>query len=67
MQTTHEETAAKCALAACVDSFHQCPSGEIGQSLCEEVQMDKLLEPAPVKQVMALPRPDDMPRKRRDR
>ena len=40
VQTTPEDlrrkasrlTAAKCALAARVDSFHQCPSGEIGQS-----------------------------------
>lgn len=59
--------ASKCALAARVDSFHQSPNGEIGEELRKEVQkkVEKLVEPPPVKRVKPLPRPDDLPKKRR--
>jgi U4/U6 small nuclear ribonucleoprotein PRP31 len=59
--------AAKCTLAARVDSFHESPEGEVGEDLREQVQrkIDKILEPPPVKAAKPLPRPDDAPRKKR--
>ena len=43
------------------------PSGEEGQVILVEVRkkIDKLQEPAPVKNVKPLPKPDDAPRKKR--
>lgn len=59
--------AAKCSLAARVDSFHDNPGGEVGQALCEELQrkLDKLVAPPPFKAAKPLPKPDDPPRKKR--
>ncbi|KAH7943231.1 hypothetical protein HPB52_006543 [Rhipicephalus sanguineus] len=59
--------AAKCVLAARVDSFHEAPDGTVGVSLREEVErkLDKLQEPPPVKQVKPLPPPIDQNRKKR--
>jgi U4/U6 small nuclear ribonucleoprotein PRP31 len=59
--------AAKCTLAARVDSFHESPEGDVGQDLRDQVQkkIDKILEPPPVKSAKPLPRPDDAPRKKR--
>ncbi|KAH6943721.1 hypothetical protein HPB50_025873 [Hyalomma asiaticum] len=59
--------AAKCVLAARVDSFHESPDGTVGVSLREEVErkLDKLQEPPPVKQVKPLPPPIDQNRKKR--
>ncbi|XP_065181111.1 U4/U6 small nuclear ribonucleoprotein Prp31-like [Sycon ciliatum] len=57
----------KCALAARVDSFHECMDGSKGQQFREEIEekLAKLQEPAPPKQQKALPRPDDGVRKKR--
>ena len=59
--------AAKCTLAARVDSFHESSGGEVGQDLRDQVQkkIDKILEPPPVKAAKPLPRPDDAPKKKR--
>lgn len=59
--------AAKCTLAARVDSFHESADGEIGRQLREEIErkLDKMQEPPPVKQVRPLPAPIDQPRKKR--
>ena len=59
--------AAKCSLAARVDSFHESAVGSVGQSLRDDIEkkFDKLVEPPPKKEVKALPRPDDAPRKKR--
>jgi U4/U6 small nuclear ribonucleoprotein PRP31 len=59
--------AAKCTLAARVDSFHESPEGHVGQDLRDQVQkkIDKILEPPPVKSAKPLPRPDDAPKKKR--
>ena len=58
---------AKCSLAARVDSFHESLDGSLGKQLLEDIEkkIDKMLEPAPVKEAKALPRPDDAPRKKR--
>jgi len=58
---------AKVALAARVDSFHECPSGHVGRSLRDEIEkkLDKMQEPPPVKAIKPLPAPIDMPGKRR--
>jgi len=59
--------AAKCSLAARVDSFHQSADGAVGRTLKEDVEkkMDKLQEPPPVKQVKPLPAPIDQAKKKR--
>uniref|UniRef100_A0A673LMS0 U4/U6 small nuclear ribonucleoprotein Prp31 n=1 Tax=Sinocyclocheilus rhinocerous TaxID=307959 RepID=A0A673LMS0_9TELE len=50
--------AAKCTLAARVDSFHESADGKVGYDLKEEIErkFDKWQEPPPVKQVKPLPR-----------
>ncbi|ETE70654.1 U4/U6 small nuclear ribonucleoprotein Prp31 [Ophiophagus hannah] len=59
--------AAKCTLAARVDSFHESPEGKVGYDLKEEIErkFDKWQEPPPVKQVKPLPAPLDGQRKKR--
>uniref|UniRef100_UPI00358EF388 U4/U6 small nuclear ribonucleoprotein Prp31 n=1 Tax=Myxine glutinosa TaxID=7769 RepID=UPI00358EF388 len=59
--------AAKCTLAARVDSFHESTDGKVGFELKEEVEkkFDKWQEPPPAKQVKPLPVPLDPPRKKR--
>lgn len=59
--------AAKCTLAARVDSFHQNADGSMGRALLEQIQgkLDKWLEPPPVKKTRALPTPLDPPAKKR--
>ncbi|XP_062617634.1 U4/U6 small nuclear ribonucleoprotein Prp31-like [Saccostrea cucullata] len=59
--------AAKCTLAARVDSFHESVDGAIGDSLRAEIEqkLDKLQEPPPVKTVKPLPAPIEQSRKRR--
>ncbi|RCN33901.1 putative U4/U6 small nuclear ribonucleoprotein Prp31 [Ancylostoma caninum] len=59
--------AAKCTLAARVDSLHESPNGAIGVHLLEQVRskMEKLLEPPPVKASKALPKPLDKASKKR--
>ena len=59
--------ASKCSLAARVDGFHESTDGSVGQQLRENVEgkFDKWLEPPPLKETKALPRPDDAPRKKR--
>lgn len=59
--------AAKCALAARVDSFHENLTGKAGMDLRAEVEskFDKWQEPPPVKTVKPLPAPIDQPRKKR--
>ena len=59
--------ASKCSLAARVDGFHENTDGSVGQQLRENVEgkFDKWLEPPPLKETKALPRPDDAPRKKR--
>ncbi|XP_076345141.1 pre-mRNA processing factor 31 [Tachypleus tridentatus] len=59
--------AAKCTLAARVDSFHEYIDGRIGNNLREEIEraLDKLQEPPPVKQVKPLPAPIDQAKKKR--
>ncbi|XP_002742415.1 U4/U6 small nuclear ribonucleoprotein Prp31-like [Saccoglossus kowalevskii] len=59
--------AAKCTLAARVDSFQDTSLGEAGQTLREEIErkLDKLQEPPPVKQAKPLPAPIDPVRKKR--
>ncbi|VDM77908.1 unnamed protein product [Strongylus vulgaris] len=59
--------AAKCTLAARVDSLHESPNGAIGMHLLDQVRtkMEKLLEPPPVKASKALPKPLDKASKKR--
>jgi U4/U6 small nuclear ribonucleoprotein PRP31 len=59
--------AAKCALAARIDSAHESRSGELGESLRAQIEekINKLQEPPPVKRIKPLPKPDDLPKKRR--
>ncbi|XP_048477054.1 U4/U6 small nuclear ribonucleoprotein Prp31 [Rhincodon typus] len=59
--------AAKCTLAARVDSFHESAEGKVGYDLKEEIErkFDKWQEPPPVKQVKPLPAPLDSQRKKR--
>ncbi|XP_014749330.1 PREDICTED: U4/U6 small nuclear ribonucleoprotein Prp31, partial [Sturnus vulgaris] len=59
--------AAKCTLAARVDSFHESHDGKVGYELKEEIErkFDKWQEPPPVKQVKPLPAPLDGQRKKR--
>jgi len=57
----------KCSLAARVDSFHEQPQGDIGNSFREEIEkkIEKFQEPSSVKGVKALPAPIEAPKKRR--
>lgn len=59
--------AAKCTLAARVDSFHESIDGSVGRSLFEEIEQkfEKWQEPPPLKEAKPLPRPDDAPKKKR--
>lgn len=59
--------AAKCTLAARVDSFHESSGGKVGYDLKEEIErkFDKWQEPPPVKTVKPLPAPLDGQRKKR--
>uniref|UniRef100_A0A914XY03 U4/U6 small nuclear ribonucleoprotein Prp31 n=1 Tax=Panagrolaimus superbus TaxID=310955 RepID=A0A914XY03_9BILA len=59
--------AAKCTLAARVDSLHESPDGGIGRDLSAQIQqkIDKMLEPPPVKNNKALPKPLDKASKKR--
>ena len=59
--------ASKCSLAARVDSFHESADTSMGQQLRENIEgkFDKWMEPPPLKEAKALPRPDDAPRKKR--
>jgi U4/U6 small nuclear ribonucleoprotein PRP31 len=59
--------AAKCSLASRVDSFHENVDGRMGQQLRDDIEkkFDKWVEPPPIKDTKALPRPDDAPRKKR--
>ncbi|XP_072168624.1 U4/U6 small nuclear ribonucleoprotein Prp31-like [Diadema setosum] len=59
--------AAKCTLAARIDSFHESPIGTMGLNLRAEIErkLAKMQEPPPPKQIKALPAPIDQPRKRR--
>ncbi|OWA53315.1 U4/U6 small nuclear ribonucleoprotein Prp31 [Hypsibius exemplaris] len=59
--------AAKVALAARVDSFHEATDGSVGMKLKEEIdkKLDKMQEPPPVKNTKALPVPLDAARKKR--
>lgn len=59
--------AAKCALAARVDSCHEPSGPHIGRQFREEIvkKLDKLQEPPPVKLVRPLPKPVEQSRKRR--
>ncbi|XP_041364457.1 U4/U6 small nuclear ribonucleoprotein Prp31-like [Gigantopelta aegis] len=59
--------AAKCTLAARVDSFHESLDGTVGDSLRAEIElkMDKMTEPPPVKTVKPLPTPIETSRKKR--
>jgi len=56
--------AAKCSLAARVDNFHESSDGAVGDSMRAEIEqkLDKLQEPAPVKQIKP---PIDPGRKKR--
>ncbi|XP_070800882.1 U4/U6 small nuclear ribonucleoprotein Prp31 [Pituophis catenifer annectens] len=58
--------AAKCTLAARVDSFHESPEGKIGYDQKEEIErkFNKWQEPPPVKQLKPLPAPLDGQRKK---
>lgn len=59
--------AAKCTLAARVDSLHSSLDGAIGDLLADEIKqkLEKMLEPPPVKMHKALPRPLDKASKKR--
>eukprot|EP00002_Diphylleia_rotans_P009661 TRINITY_DN2002_c0_g1_i1.p1 TRINITY_DN2002_c0_g1~~TRINITY_DN2002_c0_g1_i1.p1 ORF type:complete len:502 (-),score=142.02 TRINITY_DN2002_c0_g1_i1:282-1787(-) len=59
--------AAKCALAARVDSFREAADGTVGKQLREEIlkKIEKWQEPPPGKQIKPLAAPDDRPKKRR--
>ena len=59
--------AAKCTLAARVDSRHESPDGSIGRDLADQIRqkIDKMLEPPPVKNQKALPKPLDKASKKR--
>lgn len=59
--------AAKCTLAARIDSFHESRDGLLGEDLKAEVNMriDKLQEPPPVKQIKPLAPPIEQSKKKR--
>lgn len=50
-----------------MDSFHENVDGSMGKKLLEDIErkFDKWQEPPPVKEIKALPRPDDAPRQKR--
>ncbi|KAI0207653.1 U4/U6 small nuclear ribonucleoprotein Prp31 [Lamellibrachia satsuma] len=64
---TSRLVAAKCTLAARVDSFHESSDGTVGDSLLAEIEqkIEKWLEPPPVKTVKPLPAPIEPTRKKR--
>ena len=64
---TSRLVAAKCTLAARVDSFHESSDGTVGDSLLAEIEqkIEKWLEPPPVKTVKPLPAPIEPARKKR--
>lgn len=57
----------KCTLAARADSLHSALDGSIGESLANQIKqkIDKMLEPPPVKDKKALPKPLDKASKKR--
>ncbi|XP_028396045.1 U4/U6 small nuclear ribonucleoprotein Prp31-like [Dendronephthya gigantea] len=59
--------AAKCTLAARVDSFHESVDGSMGRGLFEDIEQkfEKWQEPPPLKEAKPLPRPDEAPKKKR--
>jgi U4/U6 small nuclear ribonucleoprotein PRP31 len=59
--------AGKCTLAARADALHSALDGSIGESLAVQVKqkIDKMLEPPPVKDKKALPKPLDKASKKR--
>ncbi|EDV27298.1 uncharacterized protein TRIADDRAFT_20768 [Trichoplax adhaerens] len=59
--------AAKCALAARVDSFHEAVDGSIGQNLRDDIEkkLDKLQEPPPLKKIKPLIVPGEYRKKKR--
>lgn len=59
--------AAKTALAARMDSFHEDVDGSMGAKLRTEIEgkLEKLQEPAPVKTIKPLAAPLDSGRKKR--
>ncbi|KAK0044015.1 U4/U6 small nuclear ribonucleoprotein Prp31 [Biomphalaria pfeifferi] len=64
---TTRAVAAKCALAARVDSFHESVDGTAGDRLRAELdaKMDKMTEPPPVKFSKPLPAPIEQSKKKR--
>uniref|UniRef100_A0A914PJH9 U4/U6 small nuclear ribonucleoprotein Prp31 n=1 Tax=Panagrolaimus davidi TaxID=227884 RepID=A0A914PJH9_9BILA len=58
---------AECTLSARVNSLHDSSDGGIGRDLSAQIQqkLDKMLEPAPVKNNKALPKPLDIASKKR--
>ena len=64
---TSRLVAAKCTLAARVDSFHESANGRIGDSFRADIEgkIEKWLEPPPVKTVKPLPAPIEPARKKR--
>lgn len=61
------QVAGKVTLCSRIDSFHEKLDGEAGRLFLEEIEkkFEKWQEPPPVKEVKALPRPDDAPRQKR--
>eukprot|EP00126_Sphaerothecum_destruens_P004670 Sdes_comp18315_c0_seq1m8032 len=61
------KVAAKCSLAARVDSFHECFDGSIGRRLRAQIEeaIEELQQAVPAKSVKALKVPDEGPKKRR--
>jgi len=59
--------AAKCTLAARVDSLHDARDGSVGDNLAMQInqKIEKMLEPPPVKSQKALPKPLDKSSKKR--
>lgn len=57
----------KTTLAARVDSQHEAPLGDVGQSMKDEIEkkIEKWQEPPPVKAIRALKAPMDAPKKKR--
>lgn len=57
----------KCTLAARADALHSTPDGSIGEGFANEIKqkIDKLLEPPPVKDKKALPKPLDKQARKR--
>ena len=59
--------AAKCTLAARVDSFYESQDVKVGDKLKAEIEqkLEKLIEPPPVKTIKPLPMPIEPARKKR--